>query len=138
MTSPELRRTRPRTIWEEGRRPGHEVAALAVALVLTAAVVDLLLAARLGLFFDLVFVTTCTFAALAVRPRDFFTIGVLPPLAMLGAVLLLAIARPASVAHAQDGVVQATVSGLSTHSVALVAGYLVCLAVLAVRRSVSR
>jgi hypothetical protein len=122
-----------RTLWEQGEEPGHEVAALAVALLLTATTVDLALADRLGLLFDLVFVTVCARAALTVRPRDFFTVGVLPPLAMLASVLLLAIAEPAAIAHEQDGVVQATVSGLSGHAVALVAGYLLCLAVLAVR-----
>lgn len=122
-----------RTLWEEGDRPGHEVAALTVALLLTAATVDLALDGRLGLLFDLVFVTVCVAAALLVRPADFFTVGVLPPLAMLVTVVLLAVAQPASVAHAQDGVVQATVSGLSGHATALVVGYLLCLGTLALR-----
>lgn len=122
-----------RTLWQEGNEPGYEVAALAVALLLTATTVDLLLAERLGLLFDLVFVTVCAASALRVRPADFFTVGVLPPLAMLVTVTLLAIAEPGSIAHEQDGVVQATVSGLSGHAIALVIGYLVCLAVLAVR-----
>jgi hypothetical protein len=127
-----------RTLWEEGDEPGHEVAALAFALLLTATTIDLALADRLGLLFDLTFVTVCARAALMVRPADFFTVGVLPPLAMLAAVLLLAIAEPASIAHAQDGAVQATVSGLSGHAMALVVGYLVCLVVLAARSQVRR
>lgn len=125
------------TIWEEGREPGHAVASLTVALLLTATVVDVLLSRSLGLVFDLTFVTVCVVAALTVRPTDFFAVGVLPPLAMLGAVVLLAMTEPETVAHPSDGVVQATVSGLSAHSVALVVGYLLCLAVLAVRRQVS-
>ncbi len=122
-----------RTLWEEGHEPGYQVAALAVALLLTATTVDLMLAEKLGLLFDLVFVTVCAAAALRVRPADFFTVGVLPPLAMLATVTLVAIAEPGSIAHEQDGVVQATVSGLSAHAVALVIGYLLCLGVLAVR-----
>lgn len=137
MSSSETRRARPRTIWDEGRRPGHEVVALTVALLLTAVVLDLLLSVRLGLLFDLAFVTLCVLAAIRVRPADFFTVGVLPPLAMLTAVTLLAAAQPRAVAHPDDGLVQATVSGLSTHSVALVAGYLLCLGILAVRRAVA-
>lgn len=125
-----------RTLWEQGEEPGYEVAALAVALLLTATTIDLALADRLGLLFDLTFVTVCARAALMVRPADFFTVGVLPPLAMLTAVLLLAVAEPAAIAHAQDGAVQATVSGLSGHAVALVVGYLLCLGVLAVRNQV--
>lgn len=134
MTSPEARHPGPRTIWDEGRTPGREVAALLLAVLLTVLVVDLLLSDRLGLLFDLAFVTLCTFAALAVRPGDFFDVGVLPPLAMLVSVALLAVAEPGAVAEAEDGFVQATVSGLSTHGVALALGYGVCLAVLAVRR----
>jgi hypothetical protein len=126
----------PRTLWEQGEEPGYQVAALAVALLLTATVLDVALGGDIGLLFDLAFVTVCATAALRVRSADFFTVGVLPPLAMLLAVLLLAIADPGSVAHDDDGVVQATVSGLSTHAVALVIGYLLCLGVLAVRNQV--
>jgi len=126
-----------RTLWEQGEEPGHEVAALAVALLLTATTIDLALADRLGLLFDLTFVTVCARAALMVRPAGFFTVGVLPPLAMLTCVALLAIAEPAAVAHEQDGVVQATVSGLSGHAIALVIGYLLCLGVLAIRNQVA-
>ena len=125
-----------RTLWEQGEEPGHEVAALAVALLLTATTIDLALADRLGLLFDLTFVTVCARAALMVRPAGFFTVGVLPPLAMLTCVALLAVAEPAAVAHEQDGVVQATVSGLSGHAIALVIGYLLCLGVLAIRNQV--
>jgi hypothetical protein len=124
----------PRTLWEEGRRPGGEVAALVVAVLLTVTVLDLLLSDRLGLLYDLGFVTLCVVAALRVRPGDFFTIGVLPPLAMLLVVLLLGISEPGSVAHPQDGFVQATVAGLSRHALALMFGYAACLGLLALRR----
>lgn len=123
-----------RTLWEEGRTPGREVVALATAIALTALLLDVWLSADLGLLFDLVFVTVCVGAALLVRPEDFFTVGTWPPLAMVGAIALLAITDPAAVADAGDGTVQAVVSGLSTHSVALVLGYAACLALLAVRR----
>ncbi|HWI44363.1 MAG TPA: DUF6542 domain-containing protein [Nocardioides sp.] len=129
-------RERPSTLWEEGRQPGREVVSLAVAVLLTVVVLDLLLSADLGALFDLAFVALSVAAALAVRPRDFFTVGVLPPLAMLLVVVLLAISEPGSIADAHDGVVQATVSGLSGHALALVIGYAACLALLAVRREV--
>lgn len=127
-----------RGLWEAGEEPGHQVAALALALMLTAVAVDLALAGRLGLLFDLAFVTVCARAALTVRPRDFFTVGVLPPLAMVATVALLAVAEPAAVARERDGVVQATVSGLSAHALALVLGYLLCLGVLALRNHLGR
>lgn len=127
-------RQRPRTLWEQGRRPAREVVTLAIALLMSAVVLDLLLSEGLGLFYDLVFVTLSVAAALTVRPADFFAVGILPPLAMLSVVLLLALSEPGSVAQADDGVVQATVSGLSAHAVALAGGYGLCLGLLLVRR----
>ena len=112
------------------------MAALAVALLITATTIDLALGDRIGLLFDLAFVTVCARAALMVRPAHFFTVGMLPPLAMLACMALLAVAEPAAVAHPQDGVVQATVSGLSGHAIALLIGYLLCLGVLAIRNQV--
>lgn len=125
---------RPPTLWEAGHQSGREVVTLVVAVLLTVMVLDLLLSERLGVLFDLGFVALCVRAALAVRPADFFTIGVLPPLAMLLVVLLLAATEPASVADPQDGVVQAAVSGLSGHALALLFGYAACLGLLALRR----
>lgn len=129
--------THARTLWEEGHEPGRQVVALGAALALTVVVVDLMLMGRVSLLFDLCFVALCVGLALAVRPRDFFIVGVLPPLIMLGVFTLLGLTRPAVIAHPQDGVVQAVVSGLSHHSTALVTGYVLCLAVLAVRHRVT-
>lgn len=129
--------TRARTLWEGGREPGPQVVALGVALALTAVAVDLALVGRLSLFFDLGFVAMCLALALAVRPTDFFVVGVLPPLIMLGVFILLGAARPGVIAEPEDGVVQAVVSGLAHHSGALVAGYVLCLACLAVRQRVA-
>jgi hypothetical protein len=69
-----------------------------------------------------------------VRPRDFFTVGVLPPLIMVVVFVLLGATRPAAVGHPDDSVVQAAISGLSSHSLALVLGYGLCLGCLAVRQ----
>jgi hypothetical protein len=126
-----------RTLWEEGHEPGREVAALGVALALTAAALDLLLTGRVGVLFDLGFVALCVGLALAVRLPDFFTVGVLPPLLMLSTFLLLAMSRAESIAQPDDGLLQAVVSGLSHHSVALVLGYVLALGVLAVRQRVA-
>lgn len=125
-----------RTIWEEGRTPGRRVVALGVALVLSIATVDLLITERIGLIFDLAFALVCLLLALSVHPADFFTVGVLPPLLMLGTYILLALTRPAAIANADDHAVQAVVSGLGHHSIALFVGYALCLAVLVMRRRV--
>ena len=127
-----------RTLWEQGREPGRQVVALGAALALTAVVIDVGLVGRVSLFFDLCFVTMCVGLALAVRPTDFFTVGVLPPLIMVGVFALLGLARPAVIADPGDGVIQAVISGLSHHSCALVAGYLLCLACLETRRRISQ
>jgi hypothetical protein len=128
----------PTRQWWEGSTPGGEVAALATALVLTAAAAETALVGRLGLFFDLCFILVCLGAALLVRPRDFFTVGVLPPLLMFGTMVIVAFNGPKVIARAQDGMVQAVVTGLAHHSLALFAGYAVCLGMLLARQRFSR
>jgi hypothetical protein len=121
-------------LWEEGRRPGGQVAALTLVASLAVAWGNLALTSRLTLFFDLTFVVLCLMAALAVRPRDFFVVGVLPPVALLITIAVLAtLARP-SVADEGDSLVQAVVSGLAHHAGALVAGYALALGILALRQ----
>lgn len=140
MTSPAAgaapRPERARTLWEEGRQPGTEVVALGGALVMTAVSIDLLLDTHLSLFFDLCFVAVCVAVALAVRPRDFFAVGILPPLLMVAVCLLLALADTAVLARPDDSVLQAVVTGLAHHAVALMVGSLLCLSVLVVRQRV--
>ena len=126
--------TRARTIWEEGHEPGRRVVVLCVALALTAAALDVLLTGRLGLLFDVCFALACLTVALLVHPRDFFTVGVLPPLVMVGLFLLLALTRVEAIARSDDGVVQAVVTGLGRHSVGLFVGYALTLGCLEMRR----
>ena len=128
--------TRAHTLWEEGTEPGRQVVVLGVAVTLTAIALDLLLNSRLTGIFDLLFVALCVALALLVRPRDFFTVGVLPPLLMLGAFVLLGWFATDTVAHSSDGLIQAVVTGLARHSTALVVGYGLCLACLAIRHRV--
>lgn len=124
----------PPSLWEEGRRPGAQVVALTTLVAVAVAWLNLALTGRLSLFFDLAFVLLCVVAALTVRPRDFFAVGVLPPLLMLGVVTMLAGARRAAVADEVDSLVQAVVSGLAHHAGGLVAGYAAVLGVLALRQ----
>lgn len=125
-----------KTVWEQGHEPGRQVVALGLALALSAVALDLVLFDRVGLLFDIAFVPVSIALALLVRPRDFFTVGVLPPLVMVLVFVLLGATRPGAVAHPDDGLVQAVISGLSSHSLALVLGYGLCLACLAVRQRV--
>jgi hypothetical protein len=125
-----------RTLWEEGHESGRRVVVLGVALALTVTALDLLVFGRLTAVFDVGFVLLCVGLALLVRPSDFFTVGVLAPPLMVTVFVLVGVSRPEVIADATDGLVQAVVSGLSQHAGALIAGYLLSLAVLAVRHRV--
>jgi hypothetical protein len=121
-------------LWWEGATRGSEVAALASALVLTVAALEVTFVGHLRLFFDLCFVLICLGSALMVRPRDFFTVGVLPPLLMFATMLIVALNGPKVIATPHDGVVQAVITGLAHHSMALFSGYAVCLLTLLARQ----
>ena len=130
--------TRAHTLWEEGTEPGRQVVVLGVAVTLTAIALDLLVNSRLTVIFDLLFVALCVALALLVRPRDFFTVGVLPPLLMLGTMLLVALNGTEVIATRHDSVIQAVVTGLAHHSVALFVGYALCLGILVLRQRAAR
>ncbi len=130
--------THHRTLWEEGRTPGRLVANAAGVLVLLVVLVDLAAFRGLTLLFDVAFVLICIAAALAVRPTDFFVIGVFPPLLMLGTVGVLALTMRGTVADPADGLLQAIVSGLAHHSGSLVVGYVLTLGLLALRQVARR
>jgi hypothetical protein len=123
-----------RTLWEEGRHPARLVVVAAGVVLVAVIAFDLLVFGRLGLPFDVVFVLACGAAALSVRPRDFFVVGVLPPLLMAAVVVGLAVVARGVVADRRDVLAQAVVSGLAHHSGALVAGYALTLVVLALRQ----
>jgi hypothetical protein len=121
-------------VWEEGRHPGHLVARAAVVVILVAAALSVLVGNHLGTPFDLVFVLVCAGSAMWVAPRDFFVVGVMPPLLLSGTVLVLAWFDRGAVARPDDALAQAFVSGLAHHAKALVVGYAVTLALLALRQ----
>ena len=102
--------------------------------MLLVVLVDLQLFSSLTLLFDTVFVLVCVAAALGVRPRDFFVIGVLPPLLMAATIAVVAVLSRGSVADPDDGFLQTLVSGLAHHAGALIAGYALTLVVLALRQ----
>lgn len=121
------------TVWEQGRWSGDRVTRLSVLACLLTAGFNLVVTHHLGWIFDIAFVLTCIGGALAVHPRDFFRIGVLPPLLMLGCALTFSGVARTAVAEKGDGFVQGTISALAHRSGALLAGYLLALAVLAIR-----
>jgi hypothetical protein len=113
---------------------GSRVTRLAVLGGLVVLGLDLAVFGRLNALFDIGFVLVCVGAALAVHPRDFFRIGVLPPLLLLGLITLVAVVHRDWIAEPGDGLVQAVVSGLAHRASGLLAAYLLALAVLAMRQ----
>lgn len=124
------------TLWEEGRLSGDRTTRLSLLVCLLLVVGDVLAQHRLGLIFDAGLVAVCVGAALAVRPRDFFTAGVLPPMLLLVVCTTLSLVHRSAIAAPGDGFVQGVVTGLARHAAALATGYALCLAVLAMRHRV--
>ena len=125
-------------MWEEGRWSGRRVTRFSVLVCALLVALDVLATGHLGRIFDAGFVVLCVGMALAVRPRDFFQVGVLPPMLVLGTSVLLALGHRTAIAAAGDGFVQSVISGLAHHSGALFAGYALALAVLGIRVRVAR
>ena len=125
-------------MWEEGRWSGRRVTRFSMLVCALLVLADVLLTGRLGRVFDSGFIVLCVGMALAVHPRDFFRVGVLPPLLLLGVSVILGLAHRTAVAAAGDGFVQSVISGLAHHSGALMAGYALALAVLGIRARVAR
>jgi hypothetical protein len=124
------------TLWEEGRWSATRVTRFSAFVCALLVAADLALTGRLGVVFDSGFVIVCVAIALAVRPEDFFRVGVLPPMLLLGISGVLALGHRAAIAASGDGLVQALISGLAHHSGALLAGYGLCLVILAIRQRV--
>ena len=106
----------------------------AALLLLFVVLLDLLAFRDLTVMSDIAFVLVCAGAALAVRPREFFVVGVLPPLLMAATIAFLGLTARDAVADPADGLGQAIVSGLAHHAGALVVGYALTLALLALRQ----
>lgn len=119
--------------WTTGYEPGRQVVVLGVAGLLTITGLDILLGGTVGLFFDLCFIVLCLGLAVLVDREDFFVVGVLPPLLMLGAFVLLAVVHRGAIASPDDTAVQAVVTAIVHHSVALTVGYALCAATLVAR-----
>ena len=126
------------TLWEEGRWSARRVTRLSMSVSVILVALDLAATGQLGRIFDSGFIVLCVGMALAIRPADFFRIGVLPPTLLLGLCLVLGLGHRAAIATPGDGFVQSVISGLAHHSGALLAGYALALLVLGIRLRVAR
>lgn len=118
--------------------PASRVIRLSLLLSALVVLVDLLITGRLSLIFGLAFPLICVASAIAVRPRDFFAVGVLPPILMFLVMVVVSATDRTAVAQASDGTAQGVITGLAEHAVSLLVGYALCLAVLAVRQQFLR
>ena len=119
--------------WEVGHEPGRQVVSLGVAVTLTAVSIDILLVGRLTIFFDLCFMVLCLGVAALVRRRDFYLVALLPPLLMTAVFTFISLVARDVIADPADSALQAVVSGVATHGIALFIGYALCLGWLAWR-----
>ncbi|MCW2786468.1 MAG: hypothetical protein JWP74_2985 [Marmoricola sp.] len=126
------------TLWEEGRWSGTRVTRFSIFACVLLAGANLLVTGHLGLVFDAGFVLLCIAMALAIRPSDFFEVGVLPPILLVGLCTILGVLDRGSVGSKSDGLVQAVISGLAHHSGPLLASCVLSLAVLGIRSRVLR
>lgn len=119
--------TRTGAFGRAGQEPGRQVVLLGVALTLTAVAVDVLLAGSLTLFFDLCFMALCLGLAALVRRQDFYLVALLPPVLMVMVFAFVSLVARDAIADPRDSVLQAVVSGVATHGIALFVGYALCL-----------
>ena len=119
--------TRADTWWQAGREPGRQVVSLGVALTLTAVALDVLLVGTLTIFFDLCFMALCLGLAALVRRQDFYLVALLPPVLMVVVFGFIALVARDAIADPRDSVLQAVVSGVATHGIALFVAYALCL-----------
>jgi hypothetical protein len=119
--------TRAHTWWQVGQEPGRQVVSLGVALTLTAVALDVLLVGSLTLFFDLCFMVVCLGLAALVRRQDFYLVALLPPVLLVLVFGFVAVVARDAIADPRDSFLQAVISGVVTHGVALFIGYALCL-----------
>jgi hypothetical protein len=126
------------TLWEEGRWSGRRVTRFSMLVSALLVVADVAATGRLERIFDSGFLVLCVGMALAIRPQDFFRVGVLPPMLLLVVCVVLGLGRRGAIAAPDDPLVQSVISGLAHHSAPLLAGYALALAVLGIRARVAR
>jgi hypothetical protein len=126
------------TLWEEGRWSGRRVTRFSMLVSTLLVAADLALTGRLERVFDSGFIVLCVGMALAIRPTEFFRVGVLPPMLLLSICVALGLGHRPAIAAPDDGFIQAVISGLAHHSGPLLVGYGLGLAVLGIRARVAR
>ena len=110
---------------------------LASVTMLAIALLDVLVDGKLGTLFSVGFILVAVTTPLSVDVRALFAPGVLPPLLMIGSILVFAIlvpsAIPADGLASSAGTLSRLIAGVIDQATALVVGHLLALAVIALR-----
>jgi hypothetical protein len=117
--------------------PGRGVVIVATLATVLCVGLDLVVTRGVTYFFDLCFVVICLVSSMAIRRRDLFTAGVLPPL-VFGLVVAAVTVRSPAAFVAGAGWTEVFLTGLAAHAGALVAGYAVALATVGARLTANR
>lgn len=110
---------------------------LACAALALVAALDIIIDGTIGLLFSVGFVLVAVTAPLSVESGSLFGPGILPPLLMIGSILMLAIVVPDAIAtdgiSATAGTLQRLIAGVIDHATALAVGHLLALGVIGLR-----
>lgn len=110
----------------------------AVTTLAPVLLLDLAVTGRLSLLTEVWFVLVCAASALVAARSAFFTVGVLPPLLMLGTLSLLTMLDPAAVTADHLAFPSTVLTGLALHAGALIAGHATALGIIARRHVVAQ
>lgn len=101
------------------------------------ALLDVAFDGKLGTLFSVGFILIAVTTPLSVDVRSLFAPGILPPLLMIGSILLFAIFAPSVIPAdglaASAGTIERLIAGVIDQATALVVGHLLALAVIALR-----
>lgn len=115
----------------------HQVIALACAVMGIVTAASITLSDGLGVFFGLSFVLVSVTAALSADIRALYTPGVLPPLLLIGLLILVAQLAPDAIEAPglaeSASATQRVIAGVVDHATALVIGHILALCAIAYR-----
>ena len=132
------------TMEQTALRPGQKLAAndltvrgtlvAAVAAMAVVTLLDLSIDGRLGFLFSLGFVLIVITLPLAIDVRELFPAGVLPPVLLLGTLLVICLGRPEAIdvagMQADAGLVARYIAAVIDHGLTLVVGHGLAIAVI--------
>lgn len=122
--------------------PAGPVVLAAFVAMLVAAAIEIVLRDAVGMVVGVMLVLACTAVALMIRAGDLFTAGVLPPLLLVAALVVVAVVHPAGIEVSRlqpdAGVAQTVIAGFVALARWLVAAHALALVLVALRLRVTR